>query len=882
MNGEILCSLHFPKDDANVQEADALISIYPPKDAESLPSESLPQVSHPLLAKETLLKKITITEQEAKLNSLGCQTIRQAWEGSFWFQWAKTCFGLFEESLEGFSASHSDGQLQIRLTDEVKKISMRVIPENSAVGMLIEKGKRDLFLRSGYKFFEEGAEISFKMEFNKDNALVLNPVIFPLARDGSDYFKRTDLEKWRFGKYFFIEKMGGFVSLKPCGPFFADKETIGQTSFNFDGLYSPSVNGLPTERATVLSQAEIPAFLERHKEELEKMQEDLVPPVIRHGKLLKLGEYVDFHVETGNESWLYLSVMYKCQNTDISFWDIWEARNSGKELLISDNCWINVTDKAFDWMDKLSEKSLEGKKNNKRIKLSPLEFIRLRSCMSGNVSYLGTAEAKTSVKMLEKFQPASRPPNTKKWGLGLYPYQEIGYQWLWFLYQNKFGGLLCDDMGLGKTHQAIALMRSVAATRKKEKPKFLVITPTSILGHWKDKLNSYLPGLEVNHYHGPDRILNIPETDIFLTSYTILRNDIELFQELSFHVLVLDEIQIIKNKSTATYQALNEIKREFSIGLTGTPIENSVMDIKNLMDFVLPGYLPGQQDFEDQFSMPIEIHDDQDAKNRLQRMVRPFVLRRTKAQVLPDLPDKIEDKRYCLLTEDQIKLYKDVIDGKASNLLEQMDKEKKIPYIHVFAILNYLKQICNHPAMLNENSGELNSYSSGKWDLFCEILNECMESGLKVVVFSQYVKMLKLMEIHLKEMGWYYAMITGSTLKRTDMLQRFREDPDCKVFLANLRAGGLGIDLTAASVVIHYDRWWNQAREDQATDRVYRLGQNKGVQVIKLITRGTLEEKIDRLIRKKQGIAESLVKEEDPSLAKQFTREELKALLAWE
>lgn len=184
--------------------------------------------------------------------------------------------------------------------------------------------------------------------------------------------------------------------------------------------------------------------------------------------------------------------------------------------------------------------------------------------------------------------------------------------------------------------------------------------------------------------------------------------------------------------------------------------------------------------------------------------------------------------------------------------------------------------------MLHGNPGDLSSFSSGKWDLFLEILNECMESGLKVVVFSQYVKMLKLMEGHLKGIGTYYSMITGNTRKRSDMLRRFREDPDCKVFLASLRAGGLGIDLTAASVAMHYDRWWNQAREDQATDRVYRLGQNKGVQVIKLITRGTLEEKIDRLIRKKQGIADSLVKEEDPSLARQFTREELKSLLAWE
>jgi SNF2 family DNA or RNA helicase len=460
----------------------------------------------------------------------------------------------------------------------------------------------------------------------------------------------------------------------------------------------------------------------------------------------------------------------------------------------------------------------------------------------------------------------------------LYDFQEAGYRWLWFLYRNGFGGLLCDDMGLGKTHQAMALLCAVDRTSAGA-ALFLVVCPTSLLPHWEEKLRLYLPDLPLEVHHGASRRLAATR-GVVLTSYGTLRNDAALFADRTFDVFVLDEIQTLKNRGTVTYQALATVPARFALGLTGTPVENTVGDVKSLLDFVLPGYLPGETAFRQRFVIPIEEHSDAAALGRLRRLLAPFVLRRTKAQVLPDLPAKIVDKRTCSLSAEQQALYGEVVAGQAALLRDRLDRDAPIPYLHIFAVLSRLKQICNHPALVDPAAHGDWTRPSGKWSLFAELLEECLASGLKVVVFSQYVRMLDLFEAYLKSRNIGYALLKGETVDRAGALDRFRNDDACQVFLASLRAGGLGVDLTAASVVIHYDRWWNQAREDQATDRVHRLGQKRGVQVLKLITRGTLEERIDELIEKKTLLAGDLVPENDPQLAQQFTREELKELLA--
>jgi len=362
-----------------------------------------------------------------------------------------------------------------------------------------------------------------------------------------------------------------------------------------------------------------------------------------------------------------------------------------------------------------------------------------------------------------------------------------------------------------------------------------------------------------------------------------MRNDLDQLAEIDFELAVFDEIQIAKNKTSLTNAALNQLKSRMRMGLSGTPIENSLTELKALFDIILPDYLGGDYSFRKHYIIEIKRNKEKEKTEELRKIISPFMLRRTKEQVLLELPPKIEEVRKCELSRDQIRLYKQVINTKAYALISQLANEDlTVPYMHIFAVLNYLKQICNHPAQLENGELDYNKYQSGKWELFCELLEESLNSGFKVVVFSQYLNMLALIEQYLKENHIEFATIKGATVNRREMIDRFNNDPDCKVFTGSLRASGQGINLIGGSVVIHYDRWWNAAVEDQATDRVHRIGQTRGVQVFKLVTEGTLEEKIDRLIMKKKRLMEELIREDDANLVKHFSREELIELLSFD
>ncbi|MGM0786853.1 MAG: DEAD/DEAH box helicase, partial [Thermodesulfobacteriota bacterium] len=348
-----------------------------------------------------------------------------------------------------------------------------------------------------------------------------------------------------------------------------------------------------------------------------------------------------------------------------------------------------------------------------------------------------------------------------------------------------------------------------------------------------------------------------------------------------FSAAAFDEAHYIKNPDTKTYSAAEAVKADLKIAVTGTPVENRLGDLKALMDLVLPGYLGS----DDEFRLRYETGERRGRKE-LRRLVRPFTLRRTKTAVLGELPEKIEDIRYCRLTDSQVRLYRDAVARRGKNLRRQiMHADKDIPYIHIFALLTLLKQICNHPATIAESSegagnGALSpEMDSGKWELFVQLLDTCLENDRKVVVFSQFVSMVKLILQYLENRGIKTASITGQTRNRGQEIERFNNDPDCRVFVGSLKAGGSGIDLTAGSVVIHYDRWWNAAKEDQATDRVHRIGQNRGVQVFKLVTEGTLEEKISAIVDRKKKLMNDVISEDDPGLLKTFTRDELLALM---
>ena len=460
------------------------------------------------------------------------------------------------------------------------------------------------------------------------------------------------------------------------------------------------------------------------------------------------------------------------------------------------------------------------------------------------------------------------------------PYQKQGVEWLWFLYCHGLSGLLCDEMGLGKTHQVMGLLAAVQ-NYGTYGVRYLIICPTSVIYHWQDLLQKFLPTFKVLLFYGAKRSLDKFESyDVVLTSYHLIRINQEELKQCFFEIIVLDEIQIAKNYRAKIYKALRFVTHQshMRIGVSGTPIENKLEELRALFDLVLPLYMPTEAIFHKEFVIPIEKEGNPDKKKQLQRMIHPFILRRSKKQVLQDLPEKVEEIIYCYLSEDQHRLYTQAID-KYRSYIDQAFAKKQENYFHIFALFNVLKQICDHPQLIDKNASSTSQLTSGKWEFFIEIINEARLSKRKVVVFSQYVEMLRLMASYLKKQKIEYCLLTGSTRNRKIVLEKFQNDPDVEIFLGSLKAAGVGITLTAASIVIHYDRWWNPAVENQATDRVYRFGQNRGVQVLKLVTKNTIEEHIHKLIERKKELFQGVLGFDDFDLGKNLNSEEILNLL---
>ena len=435
-------------------------------------------------------------------------------------------------------------------------------------------------------------------------------------------------------------------------------------------------------------------------------------------------------------------------------------------------------------------------------------------------------------------------------------------------------------MGLGKTHQAMVVLLS--ALQNEPSMPNLVICPTSVLDHWKSKFQSYAPELKIALFYGKERntLLSDNLPSVVLTTYSILSRDVEGLSKIQWNYVVLDEAQKIKNHNTQMRKATKFLNSKRRLALTGTPIENRLTELWSIFDFLMPGYLGSIDDFRKRYENPIIKYQDNEKREMLKKIIHPFKLRRLKKDVLTELPPKTEEKRYCTLVPTQIVMYRDIVSERGSKLIAKLkDESQPVEYIHIFALLTKLKRLCDHPKLvLNGNSPK--GSTSGKYELFKEIMEETLEAGEKVVVFSQYLEMLDIIGDWLSNIHVRYETLRGNTLNRGKVVERFQNDPDCNVFLGSLMAGGLGIDLTSASVVIHYDRWWNAAREDQATDRVHRIGQTRGVQVFKLITKGTLEEKIDAMITTKATLMNSVV-ESDDALFKSFSRKELIDLLTF-
>ncbi len=457
-------------------------------------------------------------------------------------------------------------------------------------------------------------------------------------------------------------------------------------------------------------------------------------------------------------------------------------------------------------------------------------------------------------------------------------YQKNGYKWLRTLEQWRFGGILADDMGLGKTLQMIAVL--LAAKQEGKRGCSLVITPASLVFNWREEFKRFAPEISVRLIVGTQeerraRLDAQQEADVFVTSYDLLKRDIAFYEGKTFLYQVVDEAQYIKNHTTAAAKAVKAVKSEFRFALTGTPIENRLSELWSIFDFLMPGFLYGYDVFRREFEIPIIKNKEEGAMKRLQKMAGPFILRRMKEAVLNDLPEKLEEIRYVWLEGEQKRLY----DAQAVRMKELLSRQSEEDLnrnrLQILAEMMKLRQICCDPALCFENYQGM----SAKAEACLELIQSAMDGGYRLLLFSQFTSMLEIFQRRLEKAGISYYVITGATPKekRLQMVRQYNEGA-VPVFLISLKAGGVGLNLTGADMVVHVDPWWNLAAQNQATDRAHRIGQTKKVMVYKMIVKNSIEEKIRDLQERKRELAEQVIGGEARQLGS-MTKEEILALL---
>jgi len=810
------------------------------------------------------LSLLTMRENERIMAERGFKTRRQVMEESFWFRLAYHGyreFGAsslsFEPAIEEFSGEF---YLKCKKADS-KEIFRLLIPRKSVKRVLTNF--RDMLINQHLlPIHPIPLKSLFKVNQTTELDLEVRHLIQIIQENGEDVFlEGTDLERYRYGSLVYIKELGVMAELEEPG----------------------SRRKFRAPVRMVLKKSQIPSFLEEIDQGLHGSV-DIINSSDKRLQILKKADRIEISPDAIERDWYWLSVTYGFGNASVSLAEMLRARKEGQRFIPCREGWIDCESETLASLkvigDIQANQGAECRPNS--VRLSLLDLFRMQAGIENPMRIIGDSDHSAVLNRALALKPVRPMPPLKGMTSPLRNYQKLGVEWLSFLVENGFGGLLCDDMGLGKTHEVMALMLFLKEHGDMDSP-FLVICPTTVLSHWSTKIREHAPGLKPLVYHGTERNLGktLEEAHVILTSYGILLRDIDHLKTIPFNLVVFDEIQHLKNPKALTHRAAHELQARIKLGLTGTPIENHVGELKALMDLTVPGYLGKDSEFETRYCVPIQVHSDRKKEEELRRLVSPFILRRLKKSVLTELPEKIEDIRTCVLSEDQVRLYREVISSKGKPILNTLRSDNgPLPYMHIFAVLNLLKQICNHPVMLEDSIQDFDKYRSGKWELFKELLSEILESGQKVVIYSQFLKTIELMKIHLTGQDVECAVLTGSSRKRGEIIERFNNDPDCRVFLGSLKAGGTGIDLVAASVVIHYDRWWNAAREDQATDRVHRIGQRRGVQVFKLVTEGTLEEKISAIIDKKRNLMESIIKEDDSGLLKIFSRDELIEMLS--
>jgi SNF2 family DNA or RNA helicase len=534
-----------------------------------------------------------------------------------------------------------------------------------------------------------------------------------------------------------------------------------------------------------------------------------------------------------------------------------------------------------EWFQQYKELFQFGRDADKHLQLGKHHF-----------GLLEASAPEKSKSIIKKYQQLVSGLNKKKYELPeglnatLRPYQNEGFQWMQLLQENQLGGCLADDMGLGKTVQTLTLLLNLkgkvsGGNYEPEVPKLgqlsifdqinvknipssgtsLIVMPTSLIHNWEKEIKKFTPDLRCYKFIGQNRpkdLRIIKDFDIVLTTYGIVRNDIDLLQSFKFFYVILDESQYIKNPDSKIYKAVNQLKSNHRLVLTGTPIENSLTDLWAQINFLNKGLLGNLRFFKREFVQPIEKNTDPEKKERLQQFIQPFVLRRTKSQVAKDLPDKIESVIYCDMTDEQKSIYEEEKSKIRNSIMETIEKTEDKPTILAIEGLNKLRQIANHPVLINPDYDA----QSGKFEEITRNIGNLIAENHKVLIFSAYVKHLNLFADFLQQNNYPFSILTGSTQNRDQVISDFQQSAEKNVFLLQIKAGGVGLNLTEADYVFIIDPWWNPAVEEQAINRTHRIGQDKKVMVYRFISSDTVEEKIQQLKARKSELADSFINTE--------------------
>jgi len=518
-----------------------------------------------------------------------------------------------------------------------------------------------------------------------------------------------------------------------------------------------------------------------------------------------------------------------------------------------------------------------SKRDEKKLRLSRFHLTLIDQLFHEADDAAGDATFNANLKKLKSFTGIKRIAVPKGFKGTLRAYQHAGLNWFYFLQEFGFGGCLADDMGLGKTIQALALL--INEKKRKVAAPSLIVAPTSVVFNWQNEISRFAPSLRVLIHTGGERRRGtraFQDYDVVLTTYGTLRRDIAFLKDFDFNYIILDESQNIKNAASQTGKAGRLLRSSHRLAMSGTPLENSTNDLWSQFAFLNPGLLGSLHDFQANFSRPIEREADQQAAAFLQKLVYPFILRRTKEQVAKELPPKVENTYYCVMGEQQRELYIQVRDFYRAAILGQIEKKGlNKSRMKVLEGLMRLRQVACHPLLIQPDFiGDV-----GKFQALQELLEDILAENHKVLIFSQFVQMLKIIRRHLDEQNLSYEYLDGQTKDRQARVEHFQNDVSVKIFLISLRAGGTGLNLTAADYVIHYDPWWNPAVEAQATDRTHRIGQRKSVFSYKLITKETVEEKILELQKRKKQLVEKLILT-DAGLFKQLSVDDITGLFS--